>query len=176
MKKEDYFEKLRDPRWQKRRLEILERDEWCCMKCYSETKELHVHHLSYEWNQNPWDYDSEQLITLCNECHEYEKVHLKDAKKQLINSIVAKFHFSETLRTLASGFDNMELGYSEDVVCEALCGLISDQDNLCHFTEGYHGIMTNFEMIMHDGNMEERRKSGIKSESQPTLLDVRKPL
>jgi len=28
-----YAEKLKDPRWQKKRLEIMERDEWTCQWC-----------------------------------------------------------------------------------------------------------------------------------------------
>jgi 5-methylcytosine-specific restriction endonuclease McrA len=28
-----YGDKLKDPRWQKRRLEIFKRDEWTCQQC-----------------------------------------------------------------------------------------------------------------------------------------------
>ena len=28
-----YSEKLRDPRWQKARLKVLERDNWTCVNC-----------------------------------------------------------------------------------------------------------------------------------------------
>lgn len=57
----------------KKRLEILKRDRWKCKYCGSERKELHVHHLGYKKNKNPWDYLNDRLITLCRDCH--HKVH-----------------------------------------------------------------------------------------------------
>ncbi len=39
-------------------------------------KTLHVHHTAYENGKKIWEYGDEQLITLCEECHEYE--HLLD--------------------------------------------------------------------------------------------------
>lgn len=64
-----YFEKLKDPRWQKLRLEIFERDDFTCKKCNSKEKTLHVHHGFYERDKEPWEYDEWSLITLCEECH-----------------------------------------------------------------------------------------------------------
>ena len=43
----EYAEKLKDPRWQKKRLEILERDAWVCQKCFDTKSTLHVHHRIY---------------------------------------------------------------------------------------------------------------------------------
>jgi len=39
-----YRRKLADPRWQKKRLEILERDGFECNSCGDSSTELHVHH------------------------------------------------------------------------------------------------------------------------------------
>jgi len=64
-----YSEKLKDPRWQKKRLQILERDAWVCSECYSGVKTLHVHHKYYTPNTEPWDYDESALTTLCEDCH-----------------------------------------------------------------------------------------------------------
>lgn len=66
-----YSELLRDPRWQKKRLEILERDNWSCESCGSKDNTLHVHHLKYQ-KGNPWDTDERYLQTLCDKCHEEE--------------------------------------------------------------------------------------------------------
>jgi len=63
-----YAEKLRDPRWQKKRLYILERDNWCCQSCATDTRNLQVHHLFYA-KRDPWDYPDEAYQTLCDECH-----------------------------------------------------------------------------------------------------------
>lgn len=38
----DYSEKLKDVRWQKRRLEFLNKKEWRCEFCRKEDKTLHM--------------------------------------------------------------------------------------------------------------------------------------
>ncbi len=70
----DYKEQIKSPKWQKRRLEILQRDNFTCQVCGSSDKTLHVHHTVYENGNKIWEYDDNQLITLCEECHEYEHV------------------------------------------------------------------------------------------------------
>lgn len=66
----NYAEKLKDPRWQKRRLEIMERDKWACQKCGSKEDTLHVHHVNYNKGAAPWEYDDKELVTFCLACHE----------------------------------------------------------------------------------------------------------
>lgn len=65
-----YYEKLRDPRWQKKRLEIMQRDEFMCRDCCSTTETLNVHHVAYKAKTDPWDYPDSDLVTLCEDCHE----------------------------------------------------------------------------------------------------------
>jgi hypothetical protein len=67
--KTDYFKKLLDPRWQKRRLEVFERDEFRCRACGSEKKTLQVHHLYYKSGREPWDYPLGAYKTFCLDCH-----------------------------------------------------------------------------------------------------------
>ena len=64
-----YKDKLLDPRWQKKRLEILTRDEFTCKLCSDTETTLHIHHLKYHPNGNPWDISPEYLITYCSHCH-----------------------------------------------------------------------------------------------------------
>lgn len=64
-----YSEILKDPRWQKKRLEILQRDGWACSYCEDKTQTLVVHHKDYFPNKDPWDYPDNLLITLCENCH-----------------------------------------------------------------------------------------------------------
>jgi hypothetical protein len=65
-----YYEKLKDPRWQKKRLQIMDRDKFSCRYCGNSERTLNVHHLLYEKGANPWDYESNLLVTLCEKCHE----------------------------------------------------------------------------------------------------------
>lgn len=62
-----YAQKLKDPRWQKKRLEIMSRDQWKCTICFSSERTLHVHHLSY--SGDPWEAESDQMTTYCEDCH-----------------------------------------------------------------------------------------------------------
>lgn len=64
-----YWELLRDPRWQKKRLEIMERDDFTCHNCGDYESTLNVHHGYYAKGKMPWDYPSESLRTLCETCH-----------------------------------------------------------------------------------------------------------
>lgn len=64
-----FFEKYKDPRWQKKRLEVLDSAEWVCQSCYGDSETLHVHHKKYFKNRDPWDYDLDQLMSLCETCH-----------------------------------------------------------------------------------------------------------
>lgn len=74
-----YAEKLKDPRWQRKRLEILQRDDFTCRACGSRDNTLHVHHIRYFRGRNPWDYKEFYLVTLCEGCHEAEEAEIKAA-------------------------------------------------------------------------------------------------
>jgi len=71
-----YSQKLKDPRWQKKRLQILERDGWQCKECLSKEKSLQVHHVVYR-KIDPWNYPDYLYQTLCEDCHQ-ERQELTD--------------------------------------------------------------------------------------------------
>lgn len=83
MEKITYAEKLKDPRWQKKRLEIFQRDQFRCVECFSDEKSLQVHHIAYK-GKEPWDTPNEYLITYCYECHKIEEDRLKAAGETFI--------------------------------------------------------------------------------------------
>lgn len=66
-----YIEKLRDPRWQKKRLEIMSRDEFMCQCCADKETNLQVHHLNYRKGAEPWEYPDTNFVTLCDRCHKF---------------------------------------------------------------------------------------------------------
>lgn len=74
-----YSELLRDPRWQRRRLERLSRANWICERCSNGKNTLHVHHTKYISGRDPWDYNDDELEVLCFKCHEGE--HPDKARK-----------------------------------------------------------------------------------------------
>lgn len=69
MGKKKYSELLLDPRWQKRRLEVLQNSDWECKSCYAKDSTLHVHHKHYVQGRDPWEYEDSQLVVLCDDCH-----------------------------------------------------------------------------------------------------------
>jgi hypothetical protein len=75
----NYKELLKHPNWQRMRLKVLERDDFTCRECKSTSDTLHVHHLSYEYGKDPWDYPLENFITLCHLCHEREESFKQEA-------------------------------------------------------------------------------------------------
>lgn len=81
----NYSDKLKDGQWQRRRLEILQRDDFKCTVCGS-TKLLHIHHNKY--TGQPWDAPASDLVTLCDSCHKKEHTkqftpELKDVEEQI---------------------------------------------------------------------------------------------
>lgn len=65
-----YFEKLRDPRWQKLSARVKEIAGWKCERCGAIDKNLQAHHRCYFPNREPWEYHPAMLQCLCFECHE----------------------------------------------------------------------------------------------------------
>jgi hypothetical protein len=93
----EYSELLKDPRWQKKRLEILERDNWKCVMCGDDKSTLHVHHKWYANGLKPWEYKGPSLATLCCSCHDLEHSTIDDYKNVLMTTILSKGVLGEDL-------------------------------------------------------------------------------
>ena len=107
MTKKTYSEKLKDPRWQKKRLEIFQRDGWACRLCGESEITLHVHHDSYKGN--PWDINSKELKTVCKFCHEI----IHDVKKSENASVV---HIEKPISTTDYEYEVYIVGPSQNGV------------------------------------------------------------
>jgi len=64
-----YSDLLKDPRWQRKRLEVFEAAKWKCQRCGAGDKQLHVHHRKYIAGRKPWEYPMDRLLCLCENCH-----------------------------------------------------------------------------------------------------------
>lgn len=76
----NYNELLKSPEWQKKRLEVLTRDNFTCQSCGDEETQLHVHHKRYVYNNKPWEYNLNDYLTLCSGCHESVTLVKKEVK------------------------------------------------------------------------------------------------
>lgn len=92
-----FWAKYKDPLWQKKRLDILSRDEWACQMCLDDKSTLHVHHRYYLKGREPWDYENECFVTLCEKCHEYETAELPAAAHDLVLCFKKKFYSDQIL-------------------------------------------------------------------------------
>ena len=103
-----YYDLLKDPRWQKKRLEIFNRDNWACQICGEKKATLHVHHKIYLKNKNPWEYPDELLATLCEHCHQ-EEAEIMDYALSKINEKLKSVFFSYDVFNIMNGLDSLQL-------------------------------------------------------------------
>lgn len=68
----EYRMMLSDYRWKNFRERVFNYHKKQC-KCCNSDKGLQVHHLFYEKNKKPWEYDVETVVPLCADCH--RKIH-----------------------------------------------------------------------------------------------------
>ncbi len=84
-RKKEYSELLKDPRWQRLRLQVFERDEWACRFCGDKKATLAVHHTEYVRGNLPWEYDPHTLLTVCEQCHQIEYERRRQDEQSLLN-------------------------------------------------------------------------------------------
>lgn len=114
-----YAEKLKNPLWQKKRLEILQRDGFKCMLCGGEKDCLHVHHLYYESGVEIWDHSGDSLITYCEYCHTIAE-YLKKQNGLLLPVRVVKCRYKDDISTMLCIVQNVEKNNEELVVVKFL--------------------------------------------------------
>ena len=114
-----YSEKLRDPRWQRIRIDVWRRAGCMCEACGNDKESLEVHHCYYEKGKEPWDYPLSCFLLLCESCHsEWHE------EKQKLERTFAEFYSSDLLqaRGLVTGFkasnNHMDVRFadSEDAI------------------------------------------------------------
>lgn len=111
-RRDEYAKKLKDPRWQKKRLEIMQRDGFKCAECDDTTTTLHVHHKYYRAQTDPWDYPAAALVTLCENCHEdvtAREADRKEGERRLIEALREYDIDPDDVKTLAAEIASRDL-------------------------------------------------------------------
>lgn len=110
---------LKKPLWQKKRLEIMERDNWTCQRCCDQDSELQIHHFNYF--KNPWEAGSEDLITLCKSCHSIIE-NQKDSKVKAIRKTNSVLKIMENKRGGVRRIDSLIVdalsNYEKSIECQ----------------------------------------------------------
>lgn len=70
MHDDEFRAAYRDPRWQQKRLEVMQSAGFRCENCEDTKSTLNVHHRSYVNGRKPWEYTPIELECLCEWCHE----------------------------------------------------------------------------------------------------------
>jgi hypothetical protein len=106
-----YSDLLKDPRWQKKRLEIMQRDDFTCQLCLDKETTLNIHHKRYNKARNPWEYDNDVLLTVCEDCHNLIKI-AEQSKINIINSSVLKIKDSTSCLPSVIFFISKDSGFN----------------------------------------------------------------
>jgi hypothetical protein len=100
-----YSEKLKSPLWQMKRLEIFQRDNWTCVSCNrhcpTHLLTMHVHHIKYLPNLEPWEYDNSYLATYCELCHNTEHLIGDQINESLVDLVRQNKIFIKPVSQLA---------------------------------------------------------------------------
>lgn len=109
-----YSNKLKSPKWQKKRLDILNRDSFTCQMCGDTETELHVHHNKYIGE--PYNTPDEFLQTFCKHCHEIE-TYLNKINENLIfvhklsKNVFSKLKSGKILVSNIDSEKNIKIGF-----------------------------------------------------------------
>ena len=82
----EFKDQYKHPKWQKRRLDALEKSEFTCTCCGSDETQLHVHHRQYFKGRMIWEYADDELEVLCETCHQ-DAHQVTDALKTLLSTL-----------------------------------------------------------------------------------------
>ena len=102
----------------------MDRDGFKCAYCHDKTKTLNVHHAHYIKGREPWEYEPEFLITVCEDCH----TRIEKAKDSIMALSAQKPAAFAVLAGLAQSKEHILLDALTDfgnLTTESACKLAS---------------------------------------------------
>ena len=139
---------FRDPKWQKLRLQIMERDHFTCCGCgkHGDSSTLNAYHLVYEAGRAPWEYADDALATYCQQCYADRCDIIKKAIFENSNT---------STDTLCSALLLVE---TYPLLCVRICDMIIDGIDI----EDIEMILVSMSNIYRDGKRNIAEKEGAK--------------
>ena len=147
MTKEEYHQLLKDGRWQRRRLEIMQRDDFKCTKCGT-TNDLNVHHIRYIDGRKPWEYEDADLVTLCRDCHKATHEEM-ERKQQDADEYCERVSRAEYFSGLFLYYEH--IGGYQDVIVMYHAGYVKELD-MFYFIVPFFYHDTPLFVTKYDGN------------------------
>jgi hypothetical protein len=100
-----YRELLKSDEWKAFSRDIRQNHGGCCAICKRRDVITHVHHFYYDPNRLPWQYNSDEVVLLCETCHREMHKELQQFRKFVFGKLTPR-----TLQilngALAVGLDN----------------------------------------------------------------------
>jgi len=123
--KKDFKAQYQDKRWYELSKKIKARDKNTCQMCGRNDRPVSVHHKVYRSGTDVWDYADDELICICDECH---NIVTKNSKTMYENycslrQTFREFGFSDNV--LISVFSYLE-GLLDCVVSD---GVVYDDES-----------------------------------------------
>ncbi len=109
----------------------MQRDKFMCQICGDEESMLTVHHKVYEKNREPWEYEDNYLVTVCDSCHKNQHSEESTYTPLLIKQIKVAGFFADDIRELATGFNMCSFSkYNHKEIMQAISFLIGNKELL----------------------------------------------
>ena len=130
-----YAQKLQDPRWLAFAAGIRRDRGNVCRVCKQTGKVIQVHHVFYYPDREPWEYEGEEIVLLCRECHKAIHVELQKFRKYVFGRLTPRA-LQVLNGALAVGLDH----HDSLTLTHAIAELVSEPrlvNNFCRaFIEG----------------------------------------
>jgi hypothetical protein len=106
---ENFFLQYKNPLWQRKRLEIMKRDDFACQSCGDTETTLNVHHTCpYRKNTKIWEYEDHELITLCENCHQEISEYIDTCKLIITDTCSKSVSFAQEMTDLIQEMDAVD--------------------------------------------------------------------
>lgn len=137
----EYSNKLKNPRWQRFRLEVMQRDDFKCCWCGSGDRFLNVHHTKYFKNTDPWDYPLDLMQTLCEGCHGIAHQKIAPENKEYIEMLIVINEDSKSFLTATQThidilMASLKKGVPEEIEQEILKNILYLQEKRREYKNG----------------------------------------
>lgn len=129
--KTNYQKELDTPEWKSFTGNIKKQVGYCeC--CKRSNVGLEVHHIFYERDRKPWEYDKSEVVVLCRACHGQLHIHLKNFRKFVFGKMNPQV-FQILNGALAVAFDK----YDPLVFAHALAEFVSTRSMVERYAQAW---------------------------------------
>ena len=133
-----------NPKWKKRRLDILKRDKYTCRSCGASSCALHVHHRWYLSGRKAWEYPDVALVSMCPGCHhEYGPSTLEKESFEATIEFLTQCGFNMARFGVASYYADIPMDVAMKIFVDAFNYRIIDRESFAIWKEKLQELKKN---------------------------------